>query len=78
MDNRNPEFAYLIIIGCYNHDVIPHSMLDNLQIQSNKISFTEYLIENPADPKTQILDEIGDHGSCSTRSTLIMLCLSGG
>ena len=24
------------------------------------------------------MDEIGDHGSCSTRSTLIMLCLSGG
>ena len=51
MDNTNPEFAYLIIIGCYNHDVIPHSMLDNLEIQSNKISFAEHLIEDPADLK---------------------------
>ena len=52
MDNTNPEFAYLIIIGCHNHDVIPHSMLDNLQIQSNKISPAENLIEDPADLKT--------------------------
>ena len=77
MDNTNPEFAYLIVIGCHNHDVIPHSMLDNLQIQSNKISPAKNTIEDPADLKTKIMDEIGDLTSCSTRSTLIMLRFSG-
>ena len=77
MDNANPEFACLILIGCYNQDVITQSMLDNLQIQSNKIFFAEHFIEDPADPKTIIMDEIGDLGSCSTRSTLIMLRFSG-